>query len=102
MLDLDADGGMKYMICLDIPEDGVPEEFERITVPARTWAVFPLVLEKPEEDSIISIWKRIYPEWFPKSGYEQDTGPRQERCYWREDGKMVAEAWVPVILSMQA
>lgn len=90
------DGMMSYMICLDMPEDGVSEEFETVIVPARTWAVFPLVLEKPE-DTIISIWKRIFPEWFPNSGYELDSGPWQERCYWREDGKMVAEAWVPVV-----
>ena len=98
MFDLDADGEMKYMICMPMPEGGVSEEFERVTIPARTWAVFPLVFEKPE-DNIISIWKRIYPEWFPNSGYEQDTGPRQERCYRRDDGKFVMEAWVPIIKS---
>jgi AraC family transcriptional regulator len=94
----DMDNGMvSYMICLDMPEDGVSDEFETAIIPARTWAVFPLVIEKPGEDSIISIWKRIFPEWFPNSGYELDTGPRQELCYWRDDGKMVVEAWVPVV-----
>ena len=96
----DADEGMmKYMLCLDMPEGGVSGEFEIYTVPARTWAVFPLVVGKPGawEDSIISVWKRIFPEWFPTSGYELDTGPRQERCHWRDDGKMIVEAWVPVI-----
>ena len=91
------DGMMKYMLCLDMPEGGVPDEFEVYTIPARTWAVFPLVIEKPGEDSIISVWKRIFPEWFPNSGYEMDSGPRQERCHFREDGKMVVEAWVPVV-----
>jgi AraC family transcriptional regulator len=95
----DMDNGMfKYMICLDLPEEGVSNEFEIVNIPKRTWAVFPLVLEKPE-DSIISIWKRIFPEWFPNSGYELDSGPRQERCYWREDGKMLVEAWVPVVIA---
>lgn len=93
----DLDNGMfRYMLCLDMPDDGVSDEFETVVIPERTWAVFPLVIEKPGEDSIISIWKRIFPEWFPTSGYELDSGPRQERCYWREDGKMVVEAWVPV------
>ena len=91
------EGMMKYMLCLDMPEGGVTDDFEVVTVPARTWAVFPLVIEKPGEDSIISIWKRIFPEWFPNSGYEMDTGPRLERCHWRDDGKMVVEAWVPVV-----
>lgn len=97
MYDLDADGDMKYMICMELPEGGVSEEFELVTIPARTWAVFPLAIEDLSKDSITSIWKRIYPEWFPNSGYEQDTGPRQERSYWREDGKFTVEAWVPII-----
>jgi AraC family transcriptional regulator len=95
MYDLD-DGMFKYMLCLDMPEGGVSDEFETAVIPERTWAVFPLVLEKPG-DSITSIWKRIFPEWFPSSGYELDSGPRQERCYWREDGKILVEAWVPVV-----
>jgi AraC family transcriptional regulator len=94
--DVNDDSMMRYMICLDVPEGGVPDAYETAVVPARTWVVFPLVIEKPG-DTIISVWKRIHREWFPNSGYEQDTGPRQERCYWREDGKMVVEAWVPVI-----
>lgn len=92
------DGMFKYMLCLDMPDDGVSDEFEIVTIPQKTWAVFPMVIEKPE-DSIISIWKRIFSEWFPNSGYELDCGPRQERCYLREDGKLVVEAWVPVIKS---
>lgn len=93
----DVDGDMiKYMFCLDMPPGGIPELFETATVKAGTWAVFPIVIEKPE-DSIVSVWKRIWTEWFPTSGYEQGTGPRQERCHWGNDGKMVVEAWVPVI-----
>ena len=95
--DTDEKGILKYMLCLPMPEGGVAAEFEQYEIPARTWAVFPLVIERPGEDSIISVWQRIFPEWFPNSGYEMDSGPRQERCLWREDGKMVVEAWVPVV-----
>lgn len=95
LYDLD-DGMFKYMLCLDMPHGGVSAEFEIVVIPQKTWAVFPMVIEKPE-DSIISIWKRIFSEWFPNSGYELDLGPRQERCYLSEDGKVVVEAWVPVI-----
>lgn len=96
------DGMMKYMLCLDISSKEVHKsstfnEFEIVKVPAKTWAVFPMVIENPDEDSIISIWKRIWTEWFQYSGYELDDGPRQERCYWRDDGKMQVEAWVSVI-----
>ncbi len=97
MFDLNADGEMKYLICMDLPPGGVSAEYEVVTIPERTWAVFPLVIEHPGVDSIVSIWKRVYPEWFPTSGYEQDTGPRQERYYWRPDGKGLAQAWVPVV-----
>ncbi|HEX3021419.1 MAG TPA: helix-turn-helix domain-containing protein [Lachnospiraceae bacterium] len=93
--ELDAER-MKYMIGLVLPVTGVPDEFDIVDIPARTWAVFPIALENPE-DSIISIWKRIFIEWFPSSGYELHQGPWQERCYWREDGKMIVEAWVPVV-----
>ncbi len=96
------DGMLHYMICLDMPAGGVPDEYEVVTVPERTWAVFPLVIEHPGQDHIISVWKRIWIEWFPDSGYEQDTGPRQERCHWREDGKMAVEAWVPVVKTAAA
>jgi AraC family transcriptional regulator len=56
-----ADELLKYMICLEMPEGGVSDAFEIMTIPARKWAVFPLVINKPG-DSIVSIWKRIYPE----------------------------------------
>lgn len=93
--DIDDDT-LKYMICLDMPKCGVSEDFETLTIPSGKWASFPLIIENPAKDNIRSIWKRIYTEWFPNSGYDQEKGPRQERCYWREDGKMVVEAWVPI------
>ena len=93
--DIDENGSMKYMICMDLPEGGAPTGFETLDVPARTWAVFPVVCAGPE-DTIQSIWKRIYPEWFPYSGYEMDTGPQLER-YDRIDGKFTAEVWIPVV-----
>ena len=40
--------------------------------------------------------QRIYPEWFPTSGYEQDEGPLQERLYETDHGTVIVEAWVPV------
>ena len=88
---------LRYARCLEMPAEGVKNDFERYEIPARTWAVFPRVIEPESGDGIIPIWKRVWVEWFPNSGYEQDTGPRQERCLWREDGKMIVEAWIPVI-----
>ena len=94
----DEDGEMlRYARCLEIPAGGITGDFERYEVPAKTWVVFPRVIEPESGDGIIPIWKRVWVEWFPNSGYEQDTGPRQERCIWQEDGTMIVEAWVPVI-----
>lgn len=90
------DGMLRYLLCLDLPAGGVPGHYELATVPERTWAVFPLAVEHPGQDHIIDVWKRVWKEWFPESGYEQDTGPRQERSRWGGDGKMIVEAWVPV------
>ena len=88
---------LRYARCLEVPEGFLTDGFERFEVPARTWAVFPKVIVPESGDGLIPIWKRIWVEWFPNSGYEQDTGPRQERCLWRADGMMVVEAWVPVM-----
>lgn len=93
--DIDDDT-LKYMICLDMPKCGVSEYFETLTIPSGKWASFSLIIKNPGKDNIRSIWKRIYTEWFPNSGYDHEDRPRQERCYWREDGKMVVEAWVPI------
>ena len=88
---------LRYARCLEMPVGGVSGNFECYEVPARRWAVFPKIIEPESGDGIISVWQRIWTEWFPESGYEQDTGPRQERCLWQENGKMIVEAWVPVI-----
>lgn len=47
---------------------GVPEGFERIRLPAYTWAVFKCV--GPAPGAIQAMWERIYREWLPVSGYE--------------------------------
>jgi AraC family transcriptional regulator len=93
--DYDADGNFSYLIGLELPAGGVSDEWERVDVPAKTWAVFPKEIV-PETDSVISVWKRIYPEWFPNSGYEQDEGPLQERIHETDRGTLIVEAWVPV------
>ncbi len=93
------DETLRYARCLEMPDSGVTGNFEQYEVPERTWAVFTKVIDPESGDGLIPIWKRIWVEWFPNSGYEQDSGPRQERCLWRDDGKMTVEAWVPVIKS---
>ena len=47
--------------------EGVPEGFEVIRIPARTWAVFKCV--GPVPHAIQAMWERIYKEWLPVSEY---------------------------------
>ena len=94
--------GFSYMLCYYIPESGVvPEEYHRLVVPALTWAIFPTEGRSPigTGKQVQGIWKRIFPEWFPTSGYEHAVGPEFE-MYFGIDGNRYdnyAEIWVPVV-----
>ena len=48
--------------------EGVPEGFERLHIPAYTWAVFKCV--GPVPGAIQAMWERIYREWLPAADYE--------------------------------
>ena len=70
--------------------------FERLDVPSFTWAVFECV--GPMPDSMQSVWKRIFTEWFPDSGYRHANGPELE---WYSQGDNSAddyysEIWIPI------
>lgn len=66
-------------------------------VPAATWAVFTSVGPMPH--AIQDVWRRIFEEWFPSTGYQHSGGPELEvyplgnvnandyRC----------EVWIPVV-----
>lgn len=101
MYDHDPCGTFRYMIAADVPAAGVPQGFEKLDVPACTWAVFTTEEGRDTTAAIHDIWKRIHPEWFPSSGYEHADGPDQERYRRVGDGKFVGEAWVPVIKAKQ-
>lgn len=74
----------------------VPDRMEELIVPANLWVVFECVGAIP--DTIQNIWKRIFTEWFPSSGYEHAEAPEIE---WYSDGDPSAddyksEIWIPV------
>lgn len=60
--------------------------------PAATWAVFEA--EGPP-DSLVEIWKRLYTEWVPTSGYDLAYLPAIE-CYLPPEENR-NELWVPVV-----
>lgn len=93
------DGTLKYMICQNTPEAGVSKEFTQLNVPALTWAIFPTEehLENQSTEKVQEIWRRIFSEWFPTSGYEHADAPEFEMYYRASHDKYIAEVWIPVI-----
>ncbi|WP_066499581.1 AraC family transcriptional regulator [Abyssisolibacter fermentans] len=76
--------------------DKIPNGFEKLTIPAHTWAVFKCVGPMPY--TIQNTWKRIYSEWLPQSEYElipdydielYTDGNNQSKDY-------LSEIWIPV------
>jgi len=77
------------------PSD-IPAGFQILDIPAASWAVFPCV--GPMPDSIQNLWKRIYSEWLPTSGYELVPGYDLE-MYSQGDvdsPDYKSEIWLPV------
>ncbi|WP_226669558.1 AraC family transcriptional regulator [Metabacillus litoralis] len=88
---------MTYFIGVEKISEKVIQECEERTIPASTWAVFEVVGPMPH--SIQNVWKRIFSEWFPSTGYEHGNGPEIE-VY--PDGDAFAEdyrseVWVPIM-----
>jgi len=85
-----------FMIGVE-PRDGESaSSLERITIPPHTWAVFPGKGNMP--DSIQSVWKRIFSEWFPSMSYIHAEGPELE-VYLPgtfENGGCSFEVWIPI------
>ncbi len=74
-------------------------DFEKLAVPALTWAVFEA--EGPFPETLQETWGRIFSEWFPSSNYELAEGPE---ILWNEDKDtssptFKSEIWIPVVKS---
>ncbi len=86
-----------YMIAVERPKGTVPADFVEKEIPAASWAVFDSV--GPMPGAIQEVWKRVFSEWLPATGYEHADAPELEvyplgntsaadyRC----------EVWVPII-----
>lgn len=86
-----------YDYYVGVTSDGtVVEDAELVEVPALDWAVFEVAGALPE--AMVTIWKRIFTEWFPGSGYESVNAPCLE-VYTEGDitaAEYRSELWVPV------
>ena len=77
-------------------EGNATKEFEKMTIPKATWAIFKVHGRMPL--AIQKVWKQIYSEWFPSSGYEHANAPQLE-VYPNEDpysDDYQCEIWIPV------
>ena len=82
----------RYFIA--VPSSKNAENFEKYTVPAATWAVFP---GEGTSRSIQELERRIYTEWLPTSGYEYGNAPDVEVYLDPDPANSKFEVWVPVI-----
>lgn len=84
-----------YMIGVESDSE-LQEGFEELIVPELTWVKFECRGKLPESQQ--TVWKRIFTEWFPTSGYEHADGPEIE---WYSNENMnsdtyLSEIWIPV------
>lgn len=84
-----------YMIGVESDSE-LQEGFVELDIPEFTWVKFECRGKLPESQQIV--WKRIFTEWFPTSGYEHADGPEIE-WYSNEDvnnDTYLSEIWIPI------
>lgn len=90
-----TDKQMDYWIAA--AHDGeTPDGYLKMEVPASKWAIFEV--HGPMPDAIQNVWKQIYSEWFPSSGYEHAGTPDLE-VYTAGNGAdpdYYSEVWIPI------
>jgi AraC family transcriptional regulator len=89
------DKGFDYYIATGSNQE-IPEDMAELVVPAGKYVIFECVGSMPEGQQ--KVWKRIFTEWFPSSGYEMADGPQLE---WYSEGDITSEEyrseiWIPV------
>ena len=85
-----------YMIAIEKPDKEIPGEFEILTIPEATWAVFESI--GPMPDAIQKVWKGIFQEWFPSTGYKHAEKPELE-VYFPGDPQSPdyrCQVWIPI------
>jgi AraC family transcriptional regulator len=94
----EEDGTRKYIMGAEQFEEGIQDEFTILEVPKLTWAVFEGNGVVPNNLIIQDIWRRIYSEWFPSSGFEQAEGPCIEKNFWNDEKQSGyrCEVWIPI------
>ncbi|WP_141430873.1 GyrI-like domain-containing protein [Bacillus sp. 03113] len=86
-----------YYIAAVNDGNDIPTGMDSLHVPAATWACFEA--KGPLPDALQDVWKRIFSEWFPESGYEPIHAPQLE-LYSPGDitsADYKSYVWIPVV-----
>jgi AraC family transcriptional regulator len=86
-----------YMIGYYLPQTGLPDGFEKLSVPAQTYAIFSTGLYPDGQSGIHDLFKRIFTEWFPTCNYVHSEGAQFEMTYYRGNNMYEMEVWMPVV-----
>jgi AraC family transcriptional regulator len=86
-------GEFSYGIAVELPDGVSPGKFEKMEIPATTWAVFDCTLGNLQD-----VTKHIFREWYISTGYEHPGSPDLE-VYLPEgtDQDMKCQIWAPVV-----
>jgi AraC family transcriptional regulator len=86
-------GEFSYAIAVELPDGAGAGKFEKMEIPATTWAVFDCTLGKSQEISV-----QIFGEWYMSTGYEHPGTPDMEVYLPEGEGDdMKCQIWAPVV-----
>ena len=86
-------GEFSYGIAVELPEGISPGKFEKMMIPATTWAVFDCTLADLQD-----ITRRIFGEWYMSTGYDHPGTPDLEVYLPEGEGQdMKCRIWAPVV-----
>jgi len=86
---------MDYWIAAEVERDS-PDELLQLDIPSSKWAVFEV--NGPMPHAMQDMWKKIYSEWFPSSGFEPASTPSLEvySAGNANGADYYSEIWIPV------
>jgi AraC family transcriptional regulator len=92
------DGSFQYMTAVQVRDtDELPEGFERLKLPAQTYAIF---AHRGHISGIQATCNAIFTEWLPSSGYKHaglpDLMERYDERFDPRTGMGLTEIWLPV------
>ena len=91
----EPNGSMEYWVATE-SEGSIPKEFSVLVIPDSKWVVFEV--NGPMPEAMQKVWKQIFSEWFPTSGYEHAGTPELE-VYADENptaADYYSEIWIPI------